>query len=172
MGRVQDRVAIVTGAASGIGEASAIRLAEDGAIVVCADINLAGAEAVAKKITDMGGKANAYQIDIADSDQCDACASDTLKRYGSIDILVNNAGVNLPGTFHEVPNEIIQKTLQINVAGMMYLTRACIPTMLKQKRGSIVNMSSINGLVSEPFLTVYSASKGAVVMFTRGVALD
>ena len=80
MGRVQDRVAIVTGAASGIGEASAIRLAEDGAIVVCADINLAGAEAVAKKITDMGGKANAYQIDIADSDQCDACAADTLQR--------------------------------------------------------------------------------------------
>ena len=78
----------------------------------------------------------------------------------------------MPGTFHEVPNEIIQKTLQVNVAGMMYLTRACIPTMLKQKRGSIVNMSSINGLVSEPFLTVYSASKGAVVMFTRGVALD
>ena len=172
MGRVQDRVAIVTGAASGIGEASAIRLAEDGAIVVCADINLAGAESVAKKINDMGGRANAYQIDISDSAQCDACASDTLKRYGAIDILVNNAGVNLPGTFHETSNEIIQKTLQINVAGMMYLTRACIPTMLKQKRGSIVNMSSINGLVSEPFLTVYSASKGAVVMFTRGVALD
>ena len=172
MGRVQDRVAIVTGAASGIGEASAVRLAEEGAKVVCADLNLAGAEATAKKIEAMGLVASAYQIDIADSDQCDALAADTLKRYGSIDILVNNAGVNLPGTFHEVPNDIIQKTLQVNVAGMMYLSRACIPQMLKQKSGSIVNMSSINGLVSEPFLTVYSASKGAVVMFTRGVALD
>ena len=172
MGRVQDRVAIVTGAASGIGEASAIRLAEEGAIVVCADINLDGADAVAKKIQAMGGRANAFKIDISDSDQCDACAADTLKRHGSIDILVNNAGVNLPGTFHEVPNEIIQKTLQINVAGMMYLSRSVIPQMLKQKSGSIVNMSSINGLVSEPFLAVYSASKGAVVMLTRGIALD
>ena len=172
MGRVQDKVAIVTGAASGIGEASAIRLAEEGAKVICADINLAGAEATAKKIQAIGATSNAFQIDIADSEQCDALAADTMKRYGSIDILVNNAGVNLPGTFHEVPNEIIQKTLQVNVAGMMYLTRACIPQMLKQKSGSIVNMSSINGLVSEPFLAVYSASKGAVVMLTRGIALD
>lgn len=171
-GRVQDRVAIVTGAASGIGEASAIRLAEEGAKVVCADINLEGAEQTAKKILDAGGVANAFKIDISDSDQCDSCAADTLKRYGSIDILVNNAGVNLPGTFHETPNEIIQKTLQVNVAGMMYLSRAVIPQMLKQKSGSIVNMSSINGLVSEPFLAVYSASKGAVVMLTRGIALD
>ena len=143
MGRVQDRVAIVTGAASGIGEASAIRLAEEGAIVVCADLNLEGAEKTAKQITSSGGRANAFKIDISDSTQCDALALDTLKRYNAIDILVNNAGVNLPGTFHEVPNEIIQKTLQVNVAGMMYLTRACIPQMLKQKHGSIVNMSSI-----------------------------
>lgn len=172
MGRVQNRVAIVTGAASGIGEASAIRLAEEGAKVVCADVNLEGAEATAKKIQAIGGTANAFKIDISDSEQCDSCATDTLNRYGSIDILVNNAGVNLPGTFHETPNEIIQKTLQVNVAGMMYLSRAVIPQMLKQKSGSIVNMSSINGLVSEPFLAVYSASKGAVVMLTRGIALD
>ena len=106
MGRVQNRVAIVTGAASGIGEASAIRLAEEGAKVVCADVNLEGAEATAKKIQAMGGTANAFKIDISDSEQCDSCAADTLNRYGSIDILVNNAGVNLPGTFHETPNEI------------------------------------------------------------------
>ena len=172
MGRVQDLVAIVTGAASGIGEASAIRLAEDGAKVVCADLNLEGAEKTAKKIIEAGGEANSFKIDIADSAQCDQLAADTLARHGSIDILVNNAGVNLPGTFHEVSNEIIQKTLQVNVAGMMYLSRACIPQMLKQKSGSIINMSSINGLVSEPYLAVYSASKGAVVMLTRGIALD
>ena len=172
MGRVQGLVAIVTGAASGIGEASAIRLAEDGAKVVCADLNLEGAEETANKILKAGGVANSFKIDIADSAQCDQLATDTLARYGSIDILVNNAGVNLPGTFHEVPNEIIQRTLQVNVAGMMYLSRACIPQMLKQKSGSIINMSSINGLVSEPYLAVYSASKGAVVMLTRGIALD
>ena len=86
MGRVQDRVAIVTGAASGIGEASAIRLAEEGAKVICADLNLAGAEETAKRIAAMGGTANAFQIDIADSEQCDALAADTLNRYGAIDI--------------------------------------------------------------------------------------
>lgn len=171
-GRVQDRVCIVTGAGSGIGEASAIRLAEEGGKVVCADINGAAAEATAAKIVAAGGVANGYTIDISKSDQCDAIVADTVARYGSVDVLVNNAGVNLPGVFHEVPNEIIDRTLNVNVKGMMYLSRAAIPHMLKSGRGSIVNMSSVNGLVSEPFLSVYSASKGAVVMLTRGIALD
>ncbi|OIQ73682.1 2-(R)-hydroxypropyl-CoM dehydrogenase [mine drainage metagenome] len=80
--------------------------------------------------------------------------------------------MNLPGVFHEVPNAIIDKTLDVNVKGTMYCARAAIPHMLKQGSGSIVNISSVNGLVSEPFLAVYSASKGAVVMLTRGIALD
>ena len=80
--------------------------------------------------------------------------------------------MNLPGVFHEVTNETIDRTLNVNVKGAMYLTRASIPFMLKSGNGSIVNMSSVNGLVSEPFLSVYSASKGAIVMFTRGIALD
>lgn len=171
-GRVQGRVAIVTGAGSGIGAASAIRLAEEGASVVCADINKVSAAKTAGAITSSGGIANAYEIDISSSSQCTEIVQDTVKRYGSIDILVNNAGVNLPGVFHEVTDETIQKTLSINVMGAMYLSRAVIPHMLKNSRGSIINMSSVNGLVSEPFLSVYSASKGAVVMLTRGIALD
>ena len=171
-GRVQDRVCIVTGAGSGIGEASAIRLAEEGGKIVCADINGAAAESTAAKIAAMGQVANSYAIDISKFDMCDTIVADTVSRYGSIDVLVNNAGVNLPGVFHEVPNEIIDRTLNVNVKGMMYLSRAAIPHMLKAGRGSIVNMSSVNGLVSEPFLSVYSASKGAVVMLTRGIALD
>ena len=85
---------------------------------------------------------------------------------------MNNAGVNLPGVFHEVSDETILKTLSVNVMGAMYLSRAAIKYMLKNSRGSIINMSSVNGLVSEPFLSVYSASKGALVMLTRGIALD
>ncbi len=170
--RVQDRVAIVTGAASGIGEASAIRLAEEGAKVICADLNLAGAQATANAINSSGGTALAYEIDIADSAQCDAIVAKAVESYGSIDILVNNAGVNLPSVFHETSNEAIERTLSVNVKGAMYLTRAALPHMLKNSRGSIVNMSSVNGLVSEPYLSVYSASKGAIVMFTRGIALD
>jgi len=170
--RVDKKVAIVTGAGSGIGEASAIRLAEEGAIVICADINGAAAELVAQGIIATGGKANAASIDISNDKQCEAVVATAIKDFGTVDILVNNAGVNLPGVFHEVTNETIDRTLSVNIKGAMYLTRAVLPAMLKQGSGSIVNMSSVNGLVSEPYLSVYSASKGAIVMFTRGIALD
>ena len=170
--RVENRVAIVTGAGSGIGQASAIRLAEEGAIVICADINGESVNATVKQIIDSGLKAEGWSIDISDSQACTELVDSTAAKFGSIDILVNNAGVNLPGVFHEVTNETIDRTLNVNVKGAMFLTRAALPHMLKNQRGSIVNMSSVNGLVSEPYLSVYSASKGAIVMFTRGIALD
>ena len=171
-GRVQNLVAIVTGAGSGIGQASAIRLAEEGATVVCADRNSGSLEITKGLIANLNLKSESYVIDISESKSCDELVAHTANTYGSVEILVNNAGVNLPGVFHEVSNEIIDQTLDINVKGAMYLTRAAIPHMLKNNRGSIVNMSSVNGLVSEPFLSVYSASKGAIVMLTRGIALD
>jgi len=170
--RVANRVAIVTGAGSGIGQASAIRLAEEGAKVICADINLESANATASEINSSGFITEGYEIDISDSQACTSLVDRVVSQYGSIDILVNNAGVNLPGVFHEVSNETIDRTLNVNVKGAMFLTRAALPHMLKNSRGSIVNMSSVNGLVSEPYLSVYSASKGAIVMFTRGIALD
>jgi len=170
--RVKDRIAIVTGAGSGIGQASAIRLAEEGANVICADINLESATNTAQQIKDAGFIAEGYALDISDSQACTALVDHAVTKFGAIDILVNNAGVNLPGVFHEVSNETIDRTLNVNVKGAMYLTRAALPHMLKNSRGSIVNMSSVNGLVSEPYLSVYSASKGAIVMFTRGIALD
>jgi dihydroanticapsin dehydrogenase len=170
--RVENRIAIVTGAGSGIGQASAIRLAEEGATVICADINGEAVNATVKQIIDSGLKAEGQVIDISDSKACTELVDSTATKYGSVDILVNNAGVNLPGVFHEVTNETIDRTLNVNVKGAMFLTRAALPHMLKKQRGSIVNMSSVNGLVSEPYLSVYSASKGAIVMFTRGIALD
>ena len=170
--RVKDRIAIVTGAGSGIGQASAIRLAEEGATIFCADINLESATDTAQQIRDAGFIAEGYALDISDSQACTALVDHAVTKFGAIDILVNNAGVNLPGVFHEVSNETIDRTLNVNVKGAMYLTRAALPHMLKNSRGSIVNMSSVNGLVSEPYLSVYSASKGAIVMFTRGIALD
>jgi len=170
--RVENRIAIVTGAGSGIGQASAIRLAEEGATVICADINGEAVNTTVKQIIESGFKAEGRSIDISDSKACTELVDSTAARFGSVDILVNNAGVNLPGVFHEVTNETIDRTLNVNVKGAMYLTRAALPHMLKNQRGSIVNMSSVNGLVSEPYLSVYSASKGAIVMFTRGIALD
>ncbi len=171
-GRVVGLVAIVTGAGSGIGQASAIRLAEEGATVICADINDKAARATSDSIIATDGRASWAAIDISDSMACSDLVDKVVADFGSIDILVNNAGVNLPGVFHEVSNETIDRTLDVNVKGAMYLIRAAIPHMLKTGHGSIVNMSSVNGLVSEPFLSVYSASKGAIVMLTRGIALD
>ena len=171
-GRVADRVAIVTGAGSGIGRASAIRLAQEGAKVVCVDINESAAKECADEINKSSGIAYAVKCDISDSTACSKVVSDCVDKFGSVDILVNNAGVNLPGVFHEVSDVTIMKTLSVNVMGAMYLSRAAIKYMLKNSRGSIINMSSVNGLVSEPFLSVYSASKGALVMLTRGIALD
>jgi dihydroanticapsin dehydrogenase len=171
-GRVEGKACVVTGAGSGIGRAIAERLAEEGGRVVCIDLNAQAVEGVVEGIRSGGGIAQAVTADVSDSAQVDAFVSRCVELYGRIDVLVNNAGVNIPGVLHEVPNTVIDRTLNVNVKGPIYGCRAAIPHMLSQGGGSIVNISSVNGLVSEPFLSVYSASKGAVVMLTRGVALD
>ena len=170
--RVADKVCIVTGAGSGIGRAIAERLAEEGGRVLCADIVADTAAATAAGIAASGGEAFGHRVDVAKSREVDDMVAAALGRWGRVDVLVNNAGVNLPGLLHEVTDEVIDRTLDVNVKGQLYGCRAVIPHMLAQGGGSIVNVASVNGIVSEPFLTVYSASKGASVMLTKGVALD
>ncbi len=172
MARVDGKACVVTGAGSGIGKAIAERLAEEGGKVLCVDLNGDTVAAVAEGIQQTGGMATAVAADVSDRLQVDAFIALCVSEYGQIDVLVNNAGVNIPGVFHEVPDAVIDKTLDVNVKGVMYGCRAAIPHMLKSGKGSIVNIASVNGLVSEPSLAVYSASKGAVVMLTRGIALD
>ncbi|HEY9644613.1 MAG TPA: glucose 1-dehydrogenase [Coleofasciculaceae cyanobacterium] len=172
MARVEGKACVVTGAGSGIGKAIAERLAEEGGKVFCIDVNGEAVTATAAGICSTGGVAAAFTADVSDSEQVDAFVAHCVELYGRIDVLVNNAGVNIPGVLHEVSNAVIDKTLDVNVKGAIYGCRAAIPHMLQQGGGSIVNMSSVNGLVSEPFLAVYSASKGAIVMLTKGVALD
>jgi NAD(P)-dependent dehydrogenase (short-subunit alcohol dehydrogenase family) len=172
MGRVEAKACVVTGAGSGIGQAIAVRLAEEGGKVVCVDINPDSVAQTVDSIQTAGGIAEAFPADVSDPVQANAFIARCVELYGKIDILVNNAGVNLPGIFHEVSNEVIDKTLNVNVKGAMYGSRAAIPHMLNQGSGSIVNISSVNGLVAEPFLTIYAASKGALVMLTKGIALD
>jgi dihydroanticapsin dehydrogenase len=170
--RISGKACVVTGAGSGIGRATAVRFAEEGGRVLAADIS---GESVAETVAEIeraGGTAFARETDVSDSSQVDDMVDDCVSRFGRIDVLVNNAGVNLPGVLHEVSNEVIDRTLGVNVRGPIYGCRAAIPHMLRQGGGSIINMSSVNGIVSEPFLAVYSASKGAIVMLTKGVALD
>jgi NAD(P)-dependent dehydrogenase (short-subunit alcohol dehydrogenase family) len=146
-----------------------VRLAEEGGLVLCADIDADAAEETA---TAIGGSAVAVPTDVSDPRQVEAMIDRCVELHGRVDVLVNNAGVNIPGVLHEVPDDVIDRTLAVNVKGAIYGCRAAIPHMLSAGSGSIVNISSVNGIVSEPFLSVYSASKGAVVMLTKGVALD
>jgi NAD(P)-dependent dehydrogenase (short-subunit alcohol dehydrogenase family) len=171
-GRVAGKVCLVTGAGSGIGRAIAERLGEEGGRVVCADVDGATADETAARVTAAGGEAVGQRVDVADARAVDAAVASAVERWGRLDVLVNNAGVNLPGVLHEVDDAVIDRTLDVNVKGQIYGCRAAIPVMLANGGGSIINISSVNGLVSEPFLAVYSASKGASVMFTKGVALD
>ena len=171
-GRVAGKVCVVTGAGSGIGKAIAERLGEEGGRVVCVDIDESSATQTAERMAASGSEAVARRVDVADASDVDAMVAFTVDRWGRLDVLVNNAGVNLPGLLHEVDNDVIDRTLNVNVKGQLYGCRAAIPVMLANGGGSIVNIASVNGLVSEPFLTVYSASKGASVMLTKGVALD
>jgi NAD(P)-dependent dehydrogenase (short-subunit alcohol dehydrogenase family) len=172
MGRVAAKSCVVTGAGSGIGKAIAERLALEGGKVVCVDLNPTAVAATVQGIQAAGGIAEAVTADVSNSMAVDGFIARCVELYDRIDILVNNAGINLPGIFHEVSNDEIDRTLNVNVKGYMYGSRAAIPHMLRQKAGAIVNISSVNGLVAEPFLSVYAASKGAIVMLTKGIALD
>ena len=172
-GRVQGKSCVVTGAGSGIGRAIALRLAEEGGHVLAADLNEGSARETASLAAGTrGGAIRALQVDVSDPAQVLAMTAAAVDWRGGLDVLVNNAGVNLPGVLHEVSDALIDQTLNVNVKGQIYGCREAIPHMLRQGGGSIVNIASVNGLVSEPFLALYSASKGASVMLTKGVALD
>jgi dihydroanticapsin dehydrogenase len=167
--RLAGKVTIVTGAGSGIGRASAIRFAEEGARVTCVDVNRETVEATAREI---GEAAWAVAADVSDPAQVSAYTDATVARWGGLHVVFNNAGVNLPGVFHEVPDAVVDRTLDVNVKGCIYGCRYAIPHMLRGGGGSLINTSSVNGIVAEPFLTIYAASKGAIIMLSKGIALD
>jgi NAD(P)-dependent dehydrogenase (short-subunit alcohol dehydrogenase family) len=167
--RLEGKVCIVTGAGSGIGRASAIRLAEEGARVTCVDVNEPSARETAAII---GDSAFAVGADVSRDEEVRAYTAGTVERWGKLDVVFNNAGVNLPTVFHEATEELIDRTLSVNIKGVIYGSRAAIPYMLDAGGGSIINTGSVNSLVSEPFLSIYAASKGAILMLSRSIALD
>jgi NAD(P)-dependent dehydrogenase (short-subunit alcohol dehydrogenase family) len=167
--RVAGKICIVTGAASGIGRAAAIRLAEEGALVTCVDLDEHGVRATAAEI---GDAAVAVTADVSDDGQVRDYTDATVDRWGRLDVAFNNAGVNLPTVFHEAPDELIEKTIGVNLRGVIYGCRAAIPHMLKGGGGSIINTGSVNSLVSEPFLSIYATTKGGILMLSRSIALD
>ena len=154
-----------------MGQATAVEMCRDGATVRITDIDKTGLEETAQMIRRSGGKISTEVCDIQDRAQVDALIVRTKKELGRLDILVNNAGLLLPGTIEETTDDIIDRTLNINVKGLLFAIRSATPIMKEQKYGRIVNVSSITGKNGDnSTVFVYGASKGAVISLTRSVA--
>lgn len=164
------QVAVVTGGATGIGEAIARRLAASGATAVVADLNLNGAQEVAASI---GGGAFALQIDVTSSDGVAKAVAEVLAKTGRIDVWVNNAGIGgKAAPIEEQTDEDWAKALAINLTGVFYCCRAVVPHMKQRGYGRIVNIASIAGKEGNPNMTAYSASKAGVIGLTKSVAKE
>jgi NAD(P)-dependent dehydrogenase (short-subunit alcohol dehydrogenase family) len=171
--RLKDRVAIVTGAARGIGQAYSLALAREGAKVVAADI-LSCAETIAQ-VQQAGGEALGLTVDVADAQSTLAMAAQTVQRFGRIDILVNNAAVygGLRLTpFEQIPEAEWDRVMAVNVKGIWLCCKAVLPTMKQQGKGKIVNISSDTIWLGVPLFLHYVASKGAVFALTRALARE
>ena len=164
------RVALVTGAGSGLGETMARGLAIAGAVVVCADID---GEAAARVAEALGGEATAAHIDVRDPDAVEAMAIDVAKMTGRIDVLVNSAGIGGRSPAVDYADDLWQNVLDVNLTGSFYVCRAVGRLMIQSgDGGSIVNIASIGGLVAFPGSVGYQASKGGVVQMTRSLAVE
>jgi NAD(P)-dependent dehydrogenase (short-subunit alcohol dehydrogenase family) len=172
MGRLEGKVAIITGASSGIGRASALLFSKEGAKVIVADIDLKGGKETVKMIKEEGGEAAFVKVDVSKSDDAELMVKTAIERYSKLDILFNNAGINPSGTAVNTPEEVWDKVINVNLKGVFLGSKYAIPEMAKRGGGVIINTASVSGLVATGDEIAYVASKGGVVMLTRGMALD
>ena len=170
--RLKDKVAIITGAASGIGKATAKLFAEHGAKVVVADIDKDGGSQAVTQIQNGGNEAIFVETDVTLKVDTEQMVAQTVETYGKLDILFNNAGIAMRLPVAELPEEDWHRCLDVNLTGVFLCAKAAIPAMLKNGCGSIINMSSIYGVVGADVRAAYVASKGGVTNLTRGMALD
>jgi 2-hydroxycyclohexanecarboxyl-CoA dehydrogenase len=168
----KDKIAVVTGAASGIGRATAEALAAEGASVIVADIDRQKGEAAAAGIRDKGGKAEFFPVDMTDEASIAAFADTVQSRKGAADILVNGAGWGQTKPFWECTDDFAAKVIALNFVGPMKLVKALLPKMMERGSGKIVNIASDAGRVGSLGETFYSGAKGGLVAFTKSLARE
>jgi NAD(P)-dependent dehydrogenase (short-subunit alcohol dehydrogenase family) len=172
MGRLTGKRALITGAASGIGRATALLFAREGAAVAVVDVDEAGGQAVAQAIRDEGGRAIFVRCDVTQAGDCRRAVQRTVDEFGGLDVLFNNAGIIRRATVIGTTEEEWDRVMAVNVKSIFLLSKCAIPVMAQAGGGSIVNTSSGWGLVGGRNAVSYCASKGAVVNMTRAMALD
>lgn len=177
--RLAGKTAIITGAGSGQGKASALLFAEQGAKVIIAEWNEEAGKQVEKEITDAGNEAMFFKTDISNEDNVQQLVSAVQDKYGSIDILFNNAGIGFSSrskytmaSILETPLDDWNSIMSINLNGTFLMSKYVIPVMIEQGKGSVINNSSLNGIIGVTGADAYTASKGGVVALTRVMAAD
>ena len=169
MSRLEGKIAVVTGAARGLGRGIADRLASEGATVVVTDVNAEGAQQAASEI---GGSAVGLGCDVSDYGSVEAMVADVKERFGRIDVLVNNAGWDLAAPFLDLDRDVWPRIIGINLYGVLNTSKSVLPVMAEQGSGSVVNISSDAGRVGSSGEAVYSAAKGGVIAFTKSAARE
>ncbi len=169
--RMKDKSGIVTGAASGLGREIALRFAKEGANVVIADLNETGAASVQNEITSAGGSASVVKCDVTKEADIEAAIASVVDKFGRLDFMINNAGVQLEGPLHETTNEQYDWVFDINCRGVFWGCKHAVIAMMKTGGGTIVNTASAASFSTDPFIPVYTASKHAVLGFTRSVGV-
>ncbi|MCC6442992.1 MAG: 3-oxoacyl-[acyl-carrier-protein] reductase [Armatimonadetes bacterium] len=173
--KLEGEVALVTGAGKGgrgIGQAIALALAREGAKIAVASFSVESGVALAEQVRQAGGEAVSYQVDVSDAVQVDRMVADILSRYGRLDVLVNNAGITRDTLLLRMTEEQWDAVLDINLKGAFLCTRAAARQMLRQKKGRVINITSILGVTGNAGQANYSASKAGMIGFTKAVARE
>jgi len=170
--RLKGKVAIVTGAARGIGKGIALRYAQEGADLVIADLRQEEAKQTLEEIKQLGGKAVFVKTDVTSEGSLKNMADESVKAFGKIDILVNNAGISLMRKITEAKIEDWDKLNNVNLKGVWMSTKAVVDNMIKNKYGKIINISSISGIVGYKWESIYCSTKGGVINMTRELAVE